>query len=144
MNTEAFETQVSGTHYKNYPMQPIELFMMLGWEYDLCAMYKYILRHQDKNGADDIKKALHMMCFADNYRLPGKYQDNTPSIKNVATIQAFCRVNNLGKVTPTDTTTHERLLLAIEQKQWVIVQNLCIHILADEYDEEPSKEILLF
>lgn len=53
--------QVGGSHYKNFEIQPSEFIHKnnLGW----CEgnVIKYVCRHQFKNGAEDVKKAIHYL-----------------------------------------------------------------------------------
>lgn len=57
----ATDTQVGGDHYKLNVIQPIDYIMdnELGW----CEgnAVKYITRHRNKNGAQDIHKAIHYL-----------------------------------------------------------------------------------
>lgn len=53
------DVQVGGAHYKEWVIQPIE-FTMANL-YDACSssIFRYVARHRDKNGREDILKALH-------------------------------------------------------------------------------------
>ena len=53
------EKQVSGSYYKNYEVQPIEFCQRN--ELNACesAIIKYVCRHKQKNGLDDLLKAKH-------------------------------------------------------------------------------------
>ena len=55
----AFDHQEGGIHYKSMEIQPAEFCRknkLLGLE---SAVVKYICRHKRKNGAEDLKKAIH-------------------------------------------------------------------------------------
>lgn len=57
----ARDTQVGGDHYAKHSVQPWDI-----WEaYDLNAfegaVIKYLLRHRDKGGVEDLKKARHTL-----------------------------------------------------------------------------------
>lgn len=56
--------QVGGTHYKNMPIQPGEFIRKnnLGW-YEGNAI-KYICRHKQKGGIEDLHKAIHYLELA--------------------------------------------------------------------------------
>jgi len=54
--------QIGGDHY-NLSIQPIDFIMHNGFGYCEGNVIKYISRHQDKNGAEDIKKAIHYCEF---------------------------------------------------------------------------------
>ena len=53
------EKQVSGSHYKNYEVQPVEFCQRNKLNYCESAAIKYLCRHRDKNGIDDLRKAKH-------------------------------------------------------------------------------------
>lgn len=56
----ATDTQVGGSHYQ-LPIQPIDYIVKNGISYREGNAIKYITRHKDKNGAEDIKKAIHYL-----------------------------------------------------------------------------------
>jgi len=55
----ALDTQAGGNHYKNLAIQPVEYIQANGLDYLQGNVVKYITRHKAKNGAEDIKKAIH-------------------------------------------------------------------------------------
>ena len=55
----ANESQVGGTHYKGYTIQHWDWAQNIGY-LEGCAT-KYIARHKEKGGIEDLKKALHFM-----------------------------------------------------------------------------------
>lgn len=55
----AFLSQCDGSHYKNMPIQPIEFCQKNGLNFCESNVIKYVCRHRNKNGASDIKKAIH-------------------------------------------------------------------------------------
>ena len=52
-------TQIGGTHYKTLAIQPIEYIEKNNLDYLQGNVVKYVTRHKDKNGAEDIRKAIH-------------------------------------------------------------------------------------
>jgi len=52
-------TQVGGNHYKNMIIQPVEFIVKNNIPYREANVIKYIIRHKFKNGAEDIRKAIH-------------------------------------------------------------------------------------
>ena len=56
----ALEKQEGGSHYKG-AIQPIEYIYGNNLGYIEGNVLKYITRHKDKNGAEDIKKAIHYL-----------------------------------------------------------------------------------
>jgi hypothetical protein len=57
--TNALSKQVGGNHYAEMPIQPVEFIVANEMGFLEGNIIKYICRHQDKNGAEDIKKAIH-------------------------------------------------------------------------------------
>lgn len=55
----ALDIQIAGSHYKDKAIQPIEYIVSNELNYIEGCIIKYITRHKDKNGADDIKKIIH-------------------------------------------------------------------------------------
>ncbi len=54
-----FETQVGGSHYKDYAIQPIEFIFANNIPFIEANCIKYLCRHKNKNGAQDIRKVIH-------------------------------------------------------------------------------------
>lgn len=57
------EKQVGGEHYRNKGIQPIDYILTNKLSYCEGNVIKYVTRHKDKNGAEDIKKAIHYLQF---------------------------------------------------------------------------------
>lgn len=51
--------QVGGNHYKKMKIQPTEYIIANGLNFAEGNVIKYITRHKDKGGVEDIKKAIH-------------------------------------------------------------------------------------
>lgn len=58
---DALAVQVGGGHYKTMRIQPVEFAMANRWDFCASSALKYILRHQSKNGRQDLEKALHFV-----------------------------------------------------------------------------------
>lgn len=58
MSTKPLEKQEGGEHYK-LPIQPVEYITKNNIPYLEGNVIKYITRHRNKNGAEDIRKAIH-------------------------------------------------------------------------------------
>ena len=55
----ALDKQVSGSHYKQFKIQPAEFIHANTIGYlEGCAI-KYLCRHRDKGGLEDLRKAQH-------------------------------------------------------------------------------------
>lgn len=55
------DTQISGTHYRKYSIQPTEFFYRNQVPFIEANIIKYTLRHKDKNGIEDLLKAKHYL-----------------------------------------------------------------------------------
>lgn len=57
--TNALNKQEGGNHYKDMAIQPVEFITANNLGFLEGNVVKYICRHHAKNGAEDIKKAIH-------------------------------------------------------------------------------------
>lgn len=55
----ALRKQEGGNHYKDMKIQPVEFITANNLGFLEGNVVKYICRHHAKNGAEDIKKAIH-------------------------------------------------------------------------------------
>ena len=55
----SLDKQVGGGHYKSLPIQPIEYCQRNRLNYCESNVVKYITRHRDKGGKEDLLKAIH-------------------------------------------------------------------------------------
>jgi hypothetical protein len=55
----ALDKQEGGNHYKDMAIQPVEFITANNLGFLEGNVVKYICRHHAKNGAEDIKKAIH-------------------------------------------------------------------------------------
>lgn len=56
---DALQQQIGGDHYKQFPIQPIEFIHANGLNFLEGCIVKRMVRHRHKNGAEDLKKAIH-------------------------------------------------------------------------------------
>lgn len=56
---KATETQVGGGHYAKFKIQPTEFIYKNDVPFIEGNIIKYVMRHRDKNGIEDLKKARH-------------------------------------------------------------------------------------
>ena len=56
----SLDRQEGGEHYQ-LPIQPIEYIVKNNLPYREGNVIKYVTRHRGKNGAEDIKKAIHYL-----------------------------------------------------------------------------------
>jgi hypothetical protein len=57
----ALEVQIAGAHYKAMKIQPVEYIVENNIPYCEANVIKYVSRHREKNGAQDIRKAIHYL-----------------------------------------------------------------------------------
>lgn len=57
--TDPQSKQVGGTHYVDLAITPREYGFANGLDFDQINIIKYVTRHKDKNGKQDILKAIH-------------------------------------------------------------------------------------
>lgn len=55
----ALNEQTGGNHYKDLAIQPVEYIFHNQLPYLEGNVVKYVTRHKSKNGAEDIRKAIH-------------------------------------------------------------------------------------
>lgn len=57
----ALEVQEGGSHYKTLGIQPVEYIAANDLSYFEGNVVKYVTRHRDKGGVEDIDKAIHYL-----------------------------------------------------------------------------------
>jgi hypothetical protein len=55
----ALAVQPGGSHYKSYVIQPVEFITLNKVPFIEGNVIKYIMRHRQKNGLEDLQKARH-------------------------------------------------------------------------------------
>ena len=53
--------QVGGNHYAKLAIQPYDYINANGLSYGAGNVVKYVTRYRDKNGAQDLRKAIHYL-----------------------------------------------------------------------------------
>jgi len=61
MTSKVWNKQHGGSHYQKYKIQPSKFVVENKLLYPECCAIKYIIRHQDKNGKEDLQKAIHFI-----------------------------------------------------------------------------------
>ena len=59
--TSVYKKQIGGKHYLKYKIQPSEFVIENRLLYPEGNVIKYILRHQNKGGKEDLEKAKHFI-----------------------------------------------------------------------------------
>ena len=57
----AYKKQIGGKHYLKYKVQPSKFVVENKLLYPEGCVIKYVIRHQDKGGKQDLLKAKHMI-----------------------------------------------------------------------------------
>lgn len=61
MSEKALEKQIGGNHYKNLAIQPAVYCQRNRLPYCESSVVQYVTRHREKNGREDIEKAIHCL-----------------------------------------------------------------------------------
>ena len=56
-----WKKQIGGNHYRKYKLQPSRFVTENKLLYPEGCVIKYVIRHQDKGGKQDLEKAKHMI-----------------------------------------------------------------------------------
>lgn len=67
MGNKVKEKQIGGSHYKDKKIQPIDYIKANDLDFCEGSIVKYITRHREKNGAEDIRKIIHYCEFILKY-----------------------------------------------------------------------------
>lgn len=73
-NGDALSVQIGGNHYKS-AYQPIELMEKVNMHPACSYVFKYVYRHKNKKGLEDLQKALH--CVDLMRSLSGAFYDGS-------------------------------------------------------------------
>lgn len=78
---DALEYQVSGSHYKDMPIQPAEFITANGLGFCAGNVIKYVCRYKHKNGIEDLRKARHYIDLLIQLEYPKReeFEDASPS-----------------------------------------------------------------
>ena len=79
----AYKKQIGGSHYLKFKIQPSRFVVENKLLYPEGSVIKYILRHQDKGGKEDLEKAKHFidMIIERDYKTEKDERQNTPHKK---------------------------------------------------------------
>lgn len=74
MSSDALARQEGGDHYKSAAIQPVEFWQRNRWDGCACSILKYLARHRQKNGLEDVRKARHFVELRQQLEkhLPGR------------------------------------------------------------------------
>lgn len=130
--TDAMVVQVGGTHYKGMVIEPFEFGHANGYDAETFSIMKYVSRHRAKNGAEDLKKALHIV----DIRLAQIAKWGTPVIaRDTIRPETFIEKNGIPALEGSvllnlhswaqswDTSHHERYAAAIKGQLRILIAN---------------------
>lgn len=60
-NNNPLDVQIGGDHYKNLAIQPMEFSFRNKIPAIEASVIKYVVRHKFKDGAKDVRKAIHFL-----------------------------------------------------------------------------------
>lgn len=63
MENNPLNRQIGGEHYKQLAYQPVEFISKIRLSFCAGNVLKYVLRYDNKNGKEDLKKALHYISI---------------------------------------------------------------------------------
>lgn len=73
----ALKEQVGGSHYKDSPIQPVEYSHANKLGFIEGSVVKYVSRHRQKNGRQDIEKAIHFLKILLDLEYPNEVSQDT-------------------------------------------------------------------
>lgn len=122
----ALDIQVGGSHYKNMRFQPIELISLLGLDFFQGNVVKYVSRHHEKGGREDLDKARHYCQLAMSY---GYGRVRLPTKAQTARIAVFVSMNSLPAYTA---KRFSRLISAgLMYRNWDMAMEIIDEIIQD-------------
>ena len=77
-----WKKQVGGDHYRKYKLQPSKFVTENKLLYPEGCVIKYVIRHQDKGGKQDLEKAKHMIDMIIERDYSGPEEKNPLDKKN--------------------------------------------------------------
>ena len=79
----ASDQQVGGHHYKGMVIQHAEFCQRNKIPWCEAAAIKYICRHKQKNGKQDLEKAIHYLQLCIEYEYPPNPMMVEPTVPNI-------------------------------------------------------------
>ncbi len=70
----ALDKQPGGDHYRKYPIQPVKFIVANEMGFLAGNVVKYVTRYRDKNGAQDIRKAMHYLELILEFEYPDEFE----------------------------------------------------------------------
>lgn len=113
------DIQVGGTHYKDFPIEPVDYITKNELDWYTGNIVKYASRYKLKGGADDIKKVIHYAAmiledkydihtrieFLDKEKLPKKFRAKRKNKNNAKQLRTNADIQHDTRGTTTTSTT---------------------------------------
>lgn len=77
------QTQVGGNHYKDFKIQPVEFCMVNNLNFCQSSVVKYVCRYKNKNGKQDIDKAIHFLQILKQIEYPEPEPDYVDPVRTL-------------------------------------------------------------
>jgi len=74
--------QYGGNHYKSFAIQPAEFCYKNNIPYLEATAIKYLCRHRNKNGLEDLNKAIHFIEMLIEFEYSKQAEDTLTKIDN--------------------------------------------------------------
>lgn len=103
MRKNPYNGQVGGAHYDGMAIQPITISLENGYDAAIHSAVKYVARHREKGGKEDLLKAEHFCRLRLEAIAVGA---KIPPAKNILSMTEFIRQNQIE-----DSEAHILLLL---------------------------------
>jgi hypothetical protein len=69
--SDSLSTQIGGSHYVKLKIQPMEYSMANNLNACQHTAIKYLTRYKDKNGVEDLRKAIHTIEMLIEFEMRG-------------------------------------------------------------------------
>lgn len=128
----AVGSQIGGGHYTKLAIQPFQFTAANGWDAFLHTILKYITRFRDKNGAEDLRKALHVaqLRVELNAELPRMWWTGKPTIR----MSDYIRFNGIPAVDDAVFYALEAWAEAGNNNHRVITREMFLKLMRDMID----------
>lgn len=133
-NSDALSVQIGGNHYKS-AYQPIELMEKVNMHPACSYVFKYVYRHKNKKGLEDLQKALH--CTQLMEELGGKFYDGTECMLSYSRDAAEIEFHKFIKANEQLDANQIRAILAIMNRDSEELKKV-IHKEIEEYYPDKS------
>ena len=93
MRKDPYEEQIGGARYKGMAIQPITISLENGYDAAIHSAVKYVARHREKGGKEDLLKAEHFCRLRLEAMAVGA---KIPPARDTLPMSEFIRQNQIG------------------------------------------------